>query len=80
MATVQDVIDGIEAGTDFVVNSLIIKSAGNNGCTIKWLEEYGSLASRYEMYLGLVPVTGNEDGFTVRKRTVTIQKLLDEAH
>jgi len=38
MATIQDKINTIEDGADYVPNSLIIKSHDNKGCVLKWLE------------------------------------------
>jgi len=67
MATLQDEMDTIEGGTDYVPNSLIIKSFDNNGLTFKWLESNVSgTADRKQKFIELD-----------ESEATTIIKLLD---
>ena len=51
MAKLQVTIDTIEAITEYVAGSLIIKSSDENGCVLKWLEDNGTTADRKEKFV-----------------------------
>ena len=56
MATVQETMDQIEAQSDYVSGSLIVKNVDDRGLVLKWLILSGSVAERKELFVEL-----NED-------------------
>lgn len=53
MVTVQTKMDEIENGTNYVSNSLIIKSHDDRGMILKWLEQSNGVAERKERFIEL---------------------------
>ncbi|RLE39469.1 hypothetical protein DRJ17_00785 [Candidatus Woesearchaeota archaeon] len=56
MVTVQEKMDAIESGPNYVHGSLIIKSYDDRGVVLKWLEQSSGVAERKEHFIEL-----NED-------------------
>ena len=53
MATIQDKIDAIEALSDYVANSLFLKSFDECGVVFKWLKDKGDgTADRQQKFFG----------------------------
>ncbi len=53
MVTVQEKMDTIEAGPNYVSGSLIIKSSDDRGVVLKWLEQSNGVAERKEHFIQL---------------------------
>ncbi|MCF7859185.1 MAG: hypothetical protein K9N07_07670 [Candidatus Cloacimonetes bacterium] len=66
MVTVQEKIDEIENGLNYVTNSLILKSHDDRGLVIKWLEQDLGVAERKEIFIEL---NEDESHMAVEKRT-----------
>lgn len=63
---VSDVLNGIKADTNYVINSLIVKSFNDDGCTFKWLTATtGNSAIRKEIFIATSNVTENLEDRTV---------------
>lgn len=50
MTTMQEEWDLIEAKSNHVLGSLIVKSSDERGCTLKWLEEENGIGKRKERF------------------------------
>lgn len=50
---VSELLNEIAQHSDYVVNSLHLKSSDNLGCTYKWLVKGGNLATRKEIFIAL---------------------------
>ena len=66
MVTVQEKIDEIEGGANYVTNSLILKSHDDRGLVLKWLEQDTGVAERKELFIEL---NEDESHMAVEKRT-----------
>jgi len=63
--TVSDMLDNLKEETQYVVNSMILKSYDDNGCTYKYLSEYKTdHAVRKEVFMATTG-TGDLEGRTV---------------
>jgi len=72
--TVKDILDSYKAGTNYVVNSMIVKSYDDYGCTYKWLCINNSkIAFRKQIFIA---TTGTE---TLEDRTVLVYVDIGEA-
>jgi len=63
MAIVQDEVDTIEAGGNYVNNSLIVKEYDENGIVLQWLENLGGVSVTKKKFISTQP------GFDVFQRT-----------
>ena len=59
MATVQDKMNEITNGANYVSGSLIIHSLDDYGTVIKWLENIGGVAERKKLFIELDPAESN---------------------
>lgn len=66
MTTVQETMDQIEAQSDYVSGSLIVKNADDRGLVLKWLILSGSVAERKELF---VELNQDESYLDITKRT-----------
>ena len=66
MVTVQETMDQIEAQSDYVSGSLIVKNADDRGLVLKWLILSGSVAERKELF---VELNEDESYLDITKRT-----------
>ena len=74
--TIQDKIDAIEAGTDYVPNSLVVKSFDERGCTFKWLEKnIYDTADRKQNFIELNP---DEKDKSLPLRTAVNEIMISE--
>jgi len=55
MVTIQDKIDEIKNGPNYVNGSLIIYSLDDEGVVYKWLENTGGVAERKKLFIELDP-------------------------
>lgn len=67
---VQDKINEIENGPNYVNGSLIIKSYDDRGLVMKWLEQFEGVAERKELFIEL---NEDESHLDVEERTALNQ-------
>ncbi len=52
---VSDLLISIAENSDYVANSLLLKSSDNKGCSYKWLIKAGDIAYRKQIFIALDP-------------------------
>jgi len=67
---VQDKINEIESGPNYVNGSLIIKSYDDRGLVMRWLEQFEGVAERKELFIEL---NEDESHLDVEERTALNQ-------
>lgn len=60
MVTIQDKIDEIKNGSNYVNGSLIIYSLDEQGVVYKWLENINGVAERKKLFIELDPIDANK--------------------
>jgi hypothetical protein len=66
MVTVQEKMDEIENGVNYVNGSLVIKSYDDRGVVLKWLEQSAGVAERKKLFIEL---NEDESNLALEKRT-----------
>lgn len=65
--TVGTLLNNIKNSADYFINSLLLKSSDNYGCTYKWLVKGKTLATRKEIFIALDP---EESELELEQKTV----------